>query len=376
MGGEKYRSVHRKSGERVRIALTSTVLVVVLVALAGAGGYVGWDRWSVPDYSGAGTGSVRVDVRADSTLTDIGVALVGAGVVKSTEAFLRAARDDPRAQRIQAGSFKLRKEMSGEAAVALLLDPAARVRSGVTIKEGRTAKEVYAILAKATGVPVGDFAKAGRDPVALGVPKSWFKRDDGQKAARSIEGFLFPDTYEFRPGATAQQMLREMVKRFFAVEKKLTFATRVRDQLDISPYEALIVASLAEAEAGVPQDIGKIARVAYNRLYGDFPCQCLEFDVGINYYYQLTGRPTKPSKKMTRAEQRDPENPYRLHGKAGLTPTPINNPGEGALRGAMDPPKGDWVFFVAIDADGNSAFAVTDAEHEKNKEIARKAGKI
>jgi UPF0755 protein len=376
VGDEKYRSVHRKSGERLRIALTTTALVVVLVALVGVGGYVGWDRWRVPDYSGAGTGSVRVDIRADSTLTDIGSALVDAGVVKSTEAFIRAAGDNPRAQSIQAGSFKLRKEMSGKAAVTLLLDPAARVRGGVTIEEGKTAKEVYAILAKATDVPVKNFERAGKDPVKLGVPKSWFQRDDGQKVVRSIEGFLFPDTYEFKPGATAEQMLREMVKHFLTVEKKLKFATQVRAELDISPYEALIVASLAEAEAGVPKDIGKIARVAYNRLYGDFPCRCLEFDVGINYYYQLTGRPTKPSKKMTREEQRDPDNPYRLHGKAGLTPTPINNPGEAAMRGAMDPPDGDWLFFVAIDGDGNSAFATTDAEHEVNKEKARKAGKI
>ncbi|MFF5052822.1 endolytic transglycosylase MltG [Micromonospora sp. NPDC000663] len=354
----------------------STLLAVVLVMVLGVGGYFAWDRFSAPDYDGAGTGSVRVDIAVGSTLTEIGAALAEAGVVRSSEAFTRAAQRNPQGHSIQAGSFNLREKMSGEAAVMLLLDPAARARDGVTIEEGKTANQVYATLAKATTVPEGDFAAASKDPVALGVPESWFQRDDGQKVTRSIEGFLFPDTYEFKKGATAREMLSEMVEHFLAVDRELSFSRRVRAEREISPYEALTIASLAEAEAGVPEDIGKIARVAYNRLYGDFPCGCLEFDVGINYYYQLTGRPTKPSGKMSREEQRDPKNPYRLHGKPGLTPTPINNPGRAALRGAMDPPEGDWLFFVAIDDKGHSAFATTDAEHELNKKKARKAGKI
>ena len=348
--------------------------MVILLGLTGAGGYVLYDRFSVADYSGAGTGAIRVNIPEDSTGTDIGVVLRDEDVVKSVEAFTRAAAQNPRGQQIQAGSFNLRKQMSGEAAVTLLLDPKSRVRGGVTIEEGKTARQVYATLAKATKVPEEDFIAAGKDPLALGVPKSWFEREDGQKQSRSIEGFLFPDTYEFKEGLTAKQMLSEMVKHFLAQDKKLKFSERVPKERKISPYEALIVASLAQAESGNDDDTGKIARVAYNRLYGDFPCNCLEFDVGINYYYQLTGRPTKPSGKMTREELRDPKNPYRLHGKPGLTPTPINNPGLVALQGAMDPPKGDWLFFVAIEKDGHSAFAVTDAEHEKNKEKARKNG--
>ncbi|MEV6630198.1 endolytic transglycosylase MltG [Actinoplanes sp. NPDC051470] len=374
VGDEKYRSRHVRRGERARIAVTSWSLVVILLGLTGAGGYVLYDRFSVADYSGAGTGAIRVNIPEDSTGTDIGVVLRDEDVVKSVEAFTRAAAQNPRGQQIQAGSFNLRKQMSGEAAVALLLDPKSRVRGGVTIEEGKTARQVYATLAKATKVPEGDFVAAGKDPLALGVPKSWFEREDGQRQSRSIEGFLFPDTYEFKEGLTAKQMLSEMVKHFLAQDKKLKFSERVPKERKISPYEALIVASLAQAESGNDDDTGKIARVAYNRLYGDFPCNCLEFDVGINYYYQLTGRPTKPSGKMTREELRDPKNPYRLHGKPGLTPTPINNPGLVALQGAMDPPKGDWLFFVAIEKDGHSAFAVTDAEHEKNKEKARKNG--
>jgi UPF0755 protein len=159
------------------------------------------------------------------------------------------------------------------------------------------------------------------------------------------------------------------------VAKKIDFVATVEQGRKISPYEALTVASLAQAEAGNDDDMGKVARVAYNRLYsGDFPCNCLQFDVGINYYYQLTGKRTKPSKDMTAAELNDPKNPYRLHGKPGLTPTPINNPGEAALKGAMDPPAGPWLYFVAIDKQGHSAFATTYADHQKNINTAKKNG--
>ena len=213
----------------------------------------------------------------------------------------------------------------------------------------------------------------GDDPETLGVPRFWFNRTDGQKVTKSIEGFLFPDTYEFQPQATATQMLETMVEHFMKVSKQLDFVNKAQEQRNISPYEVLTVASLSQAEAGNADDLGKISRVAYNRLYGSTPMP-LEYDVGINYYYQLTGKPTKPSSKMTDAELQDPKNPYRLHGKNGLTPTPINNPGRAALEGALNPPKGNWLFFVAIDKQGHSAFAATNAEHERNIAIAKKNG--
>ena len=166
-----------------------------------------------------------------------------------------------------------------------------------------------------------------------------------------------------------------MVSHFLSQAEKLDFVNKVQDERKISPYEALIVASLAQAEAGNNDDMGKVARVAYNRVYSkNFPCDCLQFDVGINYYYELTGRKKKASKDMTTAELTDPKNPYRTHGKPGLTPTPINNPGVPALKGAMSPPVGAWLYFVAIDKQGHSAFATTLDGHRKNEATARKNG--
>jgi UPF0755 protein len=100
----------------------------------------------------------------------------------------------------------------------------------------------------------------------------------------------------------------------------------------------------------------------------------LQFDVTANYWLQLQGKPTKPSGQLTAAELDDPNNPYNTVSKLGLPAGPINNPGEAALLGAMDPPVGEWLFFVAIDKTGRSAFAVTAAEHDKNVQEACKNG--
>jgi UPF0755 protein len=380
---ERGRPRHRRPprGRKKTAARSAAAFLVafVLLAVLGGGAYLGYNKvkgfFTAADYNGPGTGQVTVLIPADASLTEIGNTLVKSDVVKSTKAFVNAAEDNPKGKNIQSGTYTMRKQMSAKDAVALMLDPKSRVVDGVTIPEGRTTFQVYELLSKATKIPVKDFQNAAKNPEALGVPGFWFNRTDGQKVPKSIEGFLFPDTYEFPPKSSAADILGTMVQRFLTVTENMDFVRTVEKERQISPYEALTVASLAQAEAGNDADLGKIARVAYNRLYSHtFPCDCLQFDVGINYYYQLTGRPTKSSKQMTQADLTDPKNPYRTHGKPGLTPTPINNPGEAALRGAMAPPKGPWLYFVAIDKQGHSAFATTLEQQNKNIEIAKKNG--
>jgi UPF0755 protein len=366
----------KKSGGRSAVAF---LMAFILLALLGGGAYLGYSKikgfFTAADYDGSGTSAVTVQIADGSSITEMGNTLVKDDVVKSTKAFIDAAEQNPKGKNIQSGTYNLRKQMSAKSAVSLMLDPKARIVNGVTIPEGKTALQVYALLSAKTGISVKEFQAAAKDPTALGVPAFWFNRTDKQKVTKSIEGFLFPDTYEFPPKASATDILTTMVQHFMSVTEQMDFIKTVEADRKISPYEALTVASLSQAEAGNAADLGKISRVAYNRLYGGkFPCSCLQFDVGINYYYQLTGRPTKPSKAMTTAELTDPKNPYRTHGKAGLTPTPINNPGEAALQGAMSPPAGPWLYFVAIDKQGHSAFATTLAQQNKNIDIAKKNG--
>jgi UPF0755 protein len=358
-----------KSGAKSAIAF---LMAFVLLGLLGAGAYFGYSKvsgfFTAADYDGEGTGSVQVQIKQNATLTEMGNVLVDADVVKSTKAFTDAAEDNPRGKNIQSGTFNLRRQMSAAAAVTLLLDPKSRVTGGVTIQEGKTAKQTFDILAKATDIPAKDFAAAAKDPIELGVPDWWFKRDDKKPVAKTIEGFLYPDTYEFDPSMGATDILKTMVNRFNTVVGEMGFADQVQQNLSVSPFEGLIVASLTQAESGTAADDPKIARVAYNRAYkAKMP---LQFDTTANYWLELNGGAAKHSGELTQEELTDPKNPYNTATKLGLPAGPINSPGKAALAAAMKPATGPWLYFVVIDKAGRSAFATTDAQHEANKRKA------
>lgn len=388
-GAQRKRNGKKKKKRKSSRGRTVAALLMafVLLGVLGGVGWYGFDRvqgyFITPDYDGNGSGEVRIQIAEGESLAQIAGTLVDAGVVKSTKAFIEAADENSRSQNIQPGLYKVRKEMSAALALTALLDPKNKVTNLLTIPEGHTAKWIFKKLSEHTKIPLKDFEAAAKDPEELGVPDFWFKRNDGQKSKKSIEGFLYPDTYDFPPDSSAESVLKQMVQGFLNTAEEIDFVKTVETKRGgISPYEALIVASLAQAEAGNKDDLGKIARVAYNRAYGDvLHCEngnglmnCLEFDVGVNYYWELTGQKTKASREMSDADLFDTKNPYRLHGKAGLTPTPINNPGKDALEGAMDPPPGKWLFFVAVDKEGHSEFAETNAEHERNIQKARENG--
>ncbi|WP_431896470.1 endolytic transglycosylase MltG [Micromonospora haikouensis] len=382
--GKHRRSYVRKrkgesggSGGKTALAL---LMAFVLLGVIGGGAFYGFDRvqsyFVTPDYDGAGTGEVTVEIKQGALIADMAVALYDAGVVKSAKAFIEAAEANSRSKNIQPGTYKVRKQMSGEQALVMLLDLKNKITNQVTIPEGRTAKNVYKLLSDKTKIPIKEFEAAAKDPEGLGVPDWWFKRTDGKPSKKSIEGFLYPDTYEIPPKATAEILLSTMVQNFLTVTGEMKFADRVQEERGgISPYEALIVASLAQAEAGNKDDLGKVARVAYNRVYGEFDCNCLEMDVTVNYYFESIGKEGKKSKDMTPAELDNPKNPYNRKLR-GMIPTPINNPGKQALEGAMDPPTGKWLYFVAIDKEGHSAFAETYEEQLRNQKKAEEAGII
>lgn len=376
-GGPPRRRPKKK--KRTGLAL---LLSIVLLAVIGLGAWFGLskvrDMFSAPDYTTTGSGSVVIEVKDGDSATAIGQTLYDNKVVKSVKAFVNAAKDNPKSQSIQVGFYKVNDKMPAKAALEALLATDSKgslinkVTNLLTIPEGLTSKKTLALLAEKTKIPLANFTAAAKDPIKLGVPDWWFKRTDGKAATKSVEGFLFPDSYELAPNETAESILKKMVDRFNTVVGDMKFADTVQSERQISPYEALIVASLAQAESGNTEDLGKIARVAYNRVYGGANlkeqhfCQCLEMDVTVNYWRDLKGLPIKTSAQMTAAELDDPKNPYNRKLK-GMIPGPINSPGKAALEAAMNPPVGDWLYFVASGAsDGHSLFASTAAKHSQN----------
>jgi UPF0755 protein len=374
-GGGRKPGKGEKSGRGGR----SLVAFLVVVVLLGGLGFAGWwgfnwvqDALTTPDYAGEGTGAVTVEVSPGQTAAQIAQVLYDADVVASPQAFVEAANANPLSVNIQPGFYELPQQMSAANAVEALLDLTNRIVEAVTIREGLSMFRTFDLLSEELDIPVEEFEAAAEDPEALGVPDFWFNRDDGKDATETVEGFLFPATYEFPPDPTAEQVLETMVQQFLTVADDLDFVDTVQDERNITPYEALIVASLAEAEAGVADDLGRVARVAYNRVFlAQMP---LQFDVTANYWLEVEGSEPKPSGELSQAELDDPDNPFNTVSELGLPAGPINSPGRAAMEGAMDPPEGGWLYFVAIDEEGNSAFAETLGEHELNIQEACENG--
>jgi peptidoglycan lytic transglycosylase G len=375
--GAKKRPAKRRGRSWLALFVT-----LILLGGLGFGGYLGFqkirDVLSTPDYTGNGTDEVvMVEVKQGETLADIARTLKTAGVVKSEKAFTTTGNQD--ALKIQPGFYNLRREMSGKAAVLALLDPKNRVVNGVLVREGLMTLEIYALLADKLHLNIEDIKKAAADPVKLGIPDWWFNRKDGvaPTTPKSLEGFLFPATYEFPPNVTAEGALKIMVNKFLNLTGGLKFADKVQNDRHISPYEALITASIVEAEVNKPDDMGKVARAIYNRAYAGLGgTKLLQVDAAINYWLKLQGKDPVHSNDLLRSELDNPNNPYNTHRRPGLTPTPIGSPGEVALKAAMDPPAGNWIFWVTVDKQGTTLFADNLAQHEANIRLGCQNGYI
>jgi UPF0755 protein len=364
-------------GGRTFLALFLSLLVVGGLAY---GAYAGIDKikglFNAPDYDGGGTGSVTVEVISGQLAADIANTLQEKGVVKSAKAFVEAAKKDERSKKLQPGFYNMRKQMKATAALTLMLDPHSRVTNKVTLAEGLTWQDTFKKLAEATKIPYEEFEKAAQDPKALGVTDVWYTRQDKKQRAPGIEGFLFPATYDFPPNVDATGILKLIVQRFNQEIEKLGFIDAVQNNLHISPFEALVASSIAQVE-GLDKDQSGIVKVLYNRVYsGKFPCNCLQVDSTVNYYLRITGKGAKPSTELLNSEIHNKNNPYNTHDVAGLPIGPISNPGASALGAAMAPDKSkaDYYYFLAIDTQGNTAYAKTYKEFQDLWAQAQKNG--
>ena len=309
-------------------------IVVVLVSLALVGAWavrsmgIADTFRSAPDYAGPGTGSVDVVIPAGASASEIGDVLVQAGVVESAQAFKGAMSDNPAAV-VPAGTVKLKEQMRASDALLALADPANKIETDFTITEGMTAQKAVEVMAKASGVPAADFEKVLKDPKAGGLPS---------QAGDSYEGWLFPATYAFQPSATAEDIVRSLVQKTVSTLDALGVPAADRQRV-------LTVASIAEAEVNSARYYAQVARVIENRLASAETGGKLEMD-GITAYGL-----GKSGLDLTAADLASAENPYNTRVHAGLPPTPIGNPGRAAIQAALEPARGDWIYFCTVNLD-------------------------
>jgi UPF0755 protein len=208
----------------------------------------------------------------------------------------------------------------------------------VTIPEGYRIDQVEAVLSQQLGVPLSDVVAATQDVGGLGIPADF-------GAVSSLEGFLYPATYDFQPGTTASSALKSMVTTFVQRITEMGFIDKAK-ALGISPYDALKVASMAQAEGTNPADWAKIVRVIYNREAAGDP---LGIDSTSVYEARLAG-------KDPRQIDYQVATPYNTRLSPGMPPTPIGSPGEQTLSAAIAPASGNWLYYVQTDANGTLTF--------------------
>jgi uncharacterized YceG family protein len=343
----------RRDGAKRRSGWTGVIVALAVVGGVGTVGYYGPQFYKsrfadAPDFAGEGTGEIKVEIPEGSSVSDMGNTLKREGVVKSHDAFLEAsAANGNKAQFIHAGTYTLRKRMSADAALDLMLDP--KSQTGLVIAEGLRATEIYELIDERTGSPEGSTEKAAGS-ADLPLPE-W--------AGEEVEGLLFPSKYSVGEKRTPESVLKTMVKRATAEFTKVNLESEA-EKIGRTPLEVLTIASLIQAEAKENEEFGKVSRVIHNRLKPDNTATNgkLEFDSTINYAMGYSTLDV--SVNDTRFDS-----PYNTYLHAGLPPGPIDNPGHQAIEAALNPTEGDWLYFVTVKP-GDTRFTTSIDEHNQH----------
>jgi UPF0755 protein len=328
------RRGHRLAG----ILVVLVAALVVVLVLAGL-----WVRGQVD--TGAGGAAVQVSVPAGSTTTQIASLLHGKGVIKNPDVFRYWVKFKG-AGPFQAGDYQLREHQRFDDVIAVLQRGAREQLSRMTIPEGFTLAQISERVGKLPGRSTQRFL----DLAASGQVRSTFL----PAGNNNLEGLLYPETYDVRPKDDEAVILQRLVGAFdqLASEAGLDQAAA---KVGVTPYEVVIIASMIEREARLPEDRAMVARVVYNRLQKKMP---LGIDATIRYALN------KPTGALRQSELAA-DNAYNTRKRAGLPPTPIASPGRASLEAALNPAPGTWLYYVLADKDGRHVFATTDAEFQK-----------
>jgi UPF0755 protein len=293
---------------------------------------------------------VTITVASGQSSVEIGRALRDAGVVDSVNRFRDTAEERGLDSLLKPGEYKLVTGMS----IDEVLDILARGPSTgipLTIPEGFTVAQIVEKLAA-----TDQFTKAEVDKALTSKDLIVNLRPKGET---SLEGLLFPDTYGIEEDDSAVAVLQKMLDQLEAVLSKYQLSTAPQG---LNPYEVLIVASMIEREAKVDGDRPKIAAVIYNRLAAG---KRLEIDATVEYavgHAELTAKDLRF------------RSPYNTYTSDGLPPTPIAAPGEAAIKAALQPADGDWIYYVLATEEGEHAFTKSYDEFLRLKAQAKEKG--
>lgn len=299
---------------------------------------------------------VTITIYDADSMDDIVDKLYDAGLIRYKSLFNLYASISDAEEDIKPGIYDLNTRYDYHALVNFMSPSSSRQVITLTIPEGYTCRQIFSLLEEnriCTAVDLGAYAASGE------LSDYWFLENVERGNENALEGYLFPDTYEFYKNSTPKEALEKMLDNF-----DYRFNEDMRAQLETlnanvtgggyTVREVTIVASLIEKESAAPSESAKIAGVIYNRLFRwDYPA-LLNIDAAIVYA------------QGGNAETIDTglDSPYNTYTHTGLTPTPIANPGLSSLQAALDPESHDYYYYVLNPETGMHQFSTTQSEHD------------
>ena len=303
---------------------------------------------------------VTITIYESDSMESIVDKLYDAGLIRYKSLFNLYASISDAQEDIQPGIYDLNTRYDYHALVNFMSPRSSREVVQLTIPEGYTCRQIFKLLEEnriCTARDIAAYAATGE------LEPYWFLEQVERGSEYCLEGFLFPDTYQFYKNSSPKEALEKMLDNF-----DHRFSEEMRAQLDTlnanvtggnyGVREVTIVASLIEKESAAPAESPAIAGVIYNRLFrwGDTPAY---LNIDASLVYAQGGDNSTIDTSI--------DSPYNTYTHTGLTPTPIANPGLSSLKAALDPEMHEYYYYVLNPSTGMHQFSKTYEEHEANR---------
>ena len=339
------REMRRRRQRRLRRRrVTAVVIVLALVvvticalfvtrSLKGASSRMTATKEIALDYPGPGEKPIQFTVESGQGAEQIGMNLLHADIVRSSEAFVQAVTNEQAEGKLFPGTFDLKTKMKASDVMAVLTDRS-KARGMLQVRSGDRAEDVLARAQQLSGLPEEDFdAIVGNKGQGI-LPV---------EAQGNFEGWLEPGEYDVKSLGSAQEILSTLVG------KRIQKLDNLGVPKGSERQDILVKASITEAEVNKPQYYGKVARVIDNRLSRNMP---LGMDSTVAYSNKVSAL------ELTKQMLQDPDDTYNTRVHRGLPPGPIGSAGDNAIRAALTPDNGDWLYFVTVNLDtGETRFS-------------------
>ena len=362
-------------------ATVATIILVCAILINRALAYA--------DDSHDGQGlDVEVEIKSGMSFPEIAAMLSDKGLIEKPTWFRLYAMWNGDTTRVKTGKYLIKDNLTPKDVLAVLVTGVKEVTVKVTLPEGKNMLEYFEILEQAKVASARELELIARDKAVLGKYAI---------QGESLDGYLFPDTYQFRVPEKPAVVIERLVNRHrevwnSIVNKNPKDTAKLKDKLGWSDRDILTMASIVEKEAADPKERPRIAQVFINRLtFPSFKPRRLETDPTIRYgclVPQAKSPPcvawieacTKQGKqagcdRLRRAQLDDKDNAYNTYQHEGLPPGPISNPGRASMAATISPDGSDYLFFVATSKGSRShAFAKSIDEHKRN--VAKYVGSL